>query len=419
MNINTVSSPALSSPYSVVDSTSGNTSPVTVCDASFVESQLTSSSLTLSSASSISSLGDLKELSDALSPPTLSSLAHSVAYPILQPCNTSPIIMDNIAESSQVSISDSAAQTDRTYFGAFLDEMMHYSPLSAPLPNVSRPSTDFLLKPNCVSSSEIDSDVLKFLLDHLIDKYKNLENQLSELNAKVETKSNEICKDIDVSMEDLVGQFNVQFNDLKNSVNSGDTREPNVSADIAGVEKLKELEKSIFDLDVRLIECEQYPRRENIIISGIPEFVTHDRLKEQAVTICSKMGLDINEHDIAACHRLPKGQHSRWPANTIVRFFSRDHVAYCLKNAHKLKNTNFKREINMNLRIFENLAPKNSDSLRIAKWLLEQELISSYFLRNGYVKIVINDGDNPIRIRHPNILREMFSDIPIDIPLTF
>ena len=101
-------------------------------------------------------------------------------------------------------------------------------------------------------------------------------------------------------------------------------------------------------LDVRLIECEQYPRRENIVISGIPEFVTHDHLKEQVVTICYNLGLDITEHDIAACHRLPKGEHSRWPANTIVRFYSRDHVASCLKNSYKLKSSRFKRETEMN-----------------------------------------------------------------------
>ena len=65
------------------------------------------------------------------------------------------------------------------------------------------------------------------------------------------------------------------------------------------------------------------------------------------------------------------------------------------------------------------MAPKNSECLRISKWLLEQEVISSYFLRNGFVKIIIRDGDIPIRISHPNSLREMFRDIPIDIPLSF
>ena len=344
-------------------------SQVTDCEES--PSSRKSPSPSLSSSSSLSSL---EYVTETFSPPTLSSLAHSVVYPTLLSSNSSPTT-NTISENPKVPITNmhkATVQTDQSFFGDFLEQMLHYSPPPLTDTTESRPSTEFLLRPSCVTSSEIDSDVLKFLLDHVISKCNSFDQQLSELSSKVEIKSTnscedidqrlpelsskidrkstKICEDIDDSMDGLVNQFNRQFNDLKKSV----AKEPRLQNEFADTgtslltQKLKELEKSVFDLDVRLIECEQYPRRENIVISGIPEFVTHDHLKEQVVTICYNLGLDITEHDIAACHRLPKGEHSRWPANTIVRFYSRDHVASCLKNSYKLKSSRFKRETEMN-----------------------------------------------------------------------
>ena len=141
----------------------------------------------------------------------------------------------------------------------------------------------------------------------------------------------------------------------------------------------------------------------------------HSNLKETVVDICYKIGLEINDQDIAACHRLPKPRQSRWPPNVIVRFFNRDHVDYCLHNRDRLKIPFVRSSLDMNLRFFENLSSKNAECLRIAKWLMDEELISKYFLRNGFVKIIIEDDEDPIRIRHPDILRKKFVDTNIPV----
>ena len=60
----------------------------------------------------------------------------------------------------------------------------------------------------------------------------------------------------------------------------------------------------MFNLDCRLIENEQYSRRENLIISGIPENVTEDALELKVLQILETIGLSITSYEIAACHGL-------------------------------------------------------------------------------------------------------------------
>ena len=65
----------------------------------------------------------------------------------------------------------------------------------------------------------------------------------------------------------------------------------------------------------------------------------------------------------------------------------------------------------MNLRFFESLASLNQESVRICEHLLGDGQISKYYLRNGFVKVIVNSYGNPLRVNHPDVLREKF-DVP-------
>ena len=54
--------------------------------------------------------------------------------------------------------------------------------------------------------------------------------------------------------------------------------------------------------------------------------------------------------------------------------------------------------------------------MRIAKWMQENGIIHNYFIRNGYVKIIIDEDDDSIRIKHPDIIRRKFSEFDFQIP---
>ena len=159
-------------------------------------------------------------------------------------------------------------------------------------------------------------------------------------------------------------------------------------------------------MDCRVIECEQYPRRENLIISGIPACVSQKELQSTVINIVRELDLAIGPGDISACHRLGRGRNG-YPARVIVRFVNRQIVEFCLTNKKRLSE--LRGALRMNLRFYESLCSKNEETLRLCNSLQENDQIKYYFIRNGFVKIVINEGDDPLRISHPQVLRNKFS----------
>ena len=97
--------------------------------------------------------------------------------------------------------------------------------------------------------------------------------------------------------------------------------------------KIKELEEKQNDNSNLLVEVEsqsqsleQYTRRNNIEIDGIPEEVTNENLEGKVVEILNSVDIDISSFEIEACHRLPlpkKSKKKRTTKSVIVRFSNR------------------------------------------------------------------------------------------------
>ena len=139
---------------------------------------------------------------------------------------------------------------------------------------------------------------------------------------------------------------------------------------------------------------QQYTRRENIRISGIPE-VDGEQLKGKIVELGNEMGLNIVERDINACHRLgPK--HSGRSRAIIVRFFARDTKHDFLVNKNKLKDKVSYRNVYIN----EDLTPLRSKMLHYVK---RQDGVESAYTREGKVICRIRDGSR-ITIETPDDL---------------
>ena len=82
---------------------------------------------------------------------------------------------------------------------------------------------------------------------------------------------------------------------------------------------------------------------------------------------------------------------------------------------HKQKNSgtlhmeqNVKKELGMNLRFFESLCSTNESILKDCNKLKRDGVIYDSFIRNGFNKIVVKEGDKPKKIIHSEILYEMF-----------
>ena len=174
----------------------------------------------------------------------------------------------------------------------------------------------------------------------------------------------------------------------------------------------KILKNRVFNLEKDLQHSQQYGRRENIEIIGIPAHI-HDRDLERYViyNILHKIGMNtITDKDIHACHRLKK---KRWnkPANVILRFKNRKDAHLALEGRNRLKSFPHLRSIY----IVENLCPKYQQIFDRCVELVDEKRISHVWTYNGIVhyKIVNNRRARGTKLFHIDELDSKFP--PIDI----
>ena len=94
----------------------------------------------------------------------------------------------------------------------------------------------------------------------------------------------------------------------------------------------------------------------------------------------------------------------------IVKFMNRKIVQWSLEHTENLKRV--KDAMGLNITFSESICAKNTESFKICKWLKDQGSIHDYFSRNGFPKVVLDRGSRPVKIAHPEMLRQRFANIP-------
>ena len=62
------------------------------------------------------------------------------------------------------------------------------------------------------------------------------------------------------------------------------------------------LEKRATELEKRQAKADQYSRRNNFEISGIPHEILDNNLEDKVIDICKDAGIEIGHMDIEGCH---------------------------------------------------------------------------------------------------------------------
>ena len=77
----------------------------------------------------------------------------------------------------------------------------------------------------------------------------------------------------------------------------------------------------------------QYQKRSNMEIAGIPNNVKDDNLEDKVIKIFEKMDVHVSKDNVEACHRLPArdGKNKK----VIIRFDSRKFASQVLRNKNK------------------------------------------------------------------------------------
>ena len=129
-----------------------------------------------------------------------------------------------------------------------------------------------------------------------------VDNDIKNLVIKILVIKYLICQNLMGSNEKLSSQFNV----VKNVIAS--------------------LEKRVTELEKSQAETEQYSRRNNIEISGIPYEILDYNLEYKVIDICKDAVIEIGHRDIEGCHRLPLSRsNTGGTKRVIVEFVNKKH----------------------------------------------------------------------------------------------
>ena len=211
----------------------------------------------------------------------------------------------------------------------------------------------------------------------------------------------DLSKEISNAKTDIISQLRSENENLRSDVEILKT-------------DIKDIKKRLIKAESENLNLQQYVRRNNIEICGIPDDIEIENLESKVIEIADSIGVELKEGDIEACHRLKKGKKDK-TARTIVRFLNRKNCDKLHQNKKKLGNksaTDKLKEANLAGKIFINcnLAPYSKFLWSSCKKLYDEKLIDRFWVFNGSVYIAINENNIDVhtKIEHLNTLEKIF-----------
>ena len=218
----------------------------------------------------------------------------------------------------------------------------------------------------------------------------------NELSSQISSLTNEVrsTKDEVINLKDIIKRLQEENNLLHT--------------------QCSKLESKIVSLESSINHVEQYGRRNNIVISGIPDDITDDDLEDTVTNILKDVDVHINNNDLEACHRIGKSDARTGSEKTIVRLVNRKYCKKALLNRKNFIHINSETKYNFsrNNKVFinENLTKANKSIAFCGRKLKRANLIYSSYVREGVVHIKKSEQARPIKVIHINTLYEEFPD---------
>ena len=165
------------------------------------------------------------------------------------------------------------------------------------------------------------------------------------------------------------------------------------------------LESKILTLESDHNLPEQYGRRNNIEITGIPDSVSDQNLEEKVVNILNETSADVSPKDIVECNcvGVPKNSSKK----TIVYFINKRHAKKALISRKKIRNNS---SSNCYVFINENLTVQNNEIAFLGRKLKRSGHVNKIFTKDGTVNISGPETyrGKVLKIHHINDLFSLF-----------
>ena len=174
-------------------------------------------------------------------------------------------------------------------------------------------------------------------------------------------------------------------------------------------EKVSNLDSKVTSVEINPNKLEQYSRRNNIEVSGIPDLVEGNWCEEKIISVFTSIGIDVKSNDIKACCRIWKSRNSSKKA--IVCFNNRKFAKQALYKRKKLKSTDKSTlAVTNDVFIKENLTLVYSRIAYDCRKLKRQNLISKTYTTNDMVHLISNNikRGKPVKVLHMQTLLNLF-----------
>lgn len=152
-------------------------------------------------------------------------------------------------------------------------------------------------------------------------------------------------------------------------------------------------------------DLEQYGRRAMLEIAGIPKS-KEENPEILSVTLFKSLGINVQETDIEACHRISQREN----ANIIVKFHSRKIRDQVLRERRQLRGKTT-HDFGLNVerapaKIFinESLTRRNKELFRLAQNFKNENGFRFLWTRNGSIFIRKSEQSKVIKVLNPNNL---------------
>lgn len=268
-------------------------------------------------------------------------------------------------------------------------------------------STNLLIEENTVLSPESTIEKVPQPIQKSPSNLLNLnshevisENQ--DLKAFITEQFNAYTKNLEYH-NDIVKELTTSINQLKQEVQ--DLKQQN--ADVKTENKV--LKDEIVNLKSEMLELQQYSRRTNLEISGLPE-VENEDISEVVSTVLASLQVD-NFKNIEALHRVPTSRKDRHKS-IIVQFNTKSERDRCIaaaKKKHLLASDVNSRFNTSPIFINEHLAPGMKKLLFLCKSYKKDNNMKFCWVRDGKIFLRKEETSRVIRIRHENDLQNVSS----------
>ena len=173
------------------------------------------------------------------------------------------------------------------------------------------------------------------------------------------------------------------------------------------------LENKVTSLEINQNMLEQYGRRNNIEVSGIPDSVEDNCLEEKVNTVFTSIGIDVKSKLVIELEKV-----EIFKKKTIVRFTNRKFAKQALYNRKKLKSID-KSTLGLTNDVFinENLTPVNNRIACYYRKRKRQNLISKTYTANGTIHVISNNikRGKPVKVFHMQTLLNLFPDVEFEV----